>query len=358
MLPTEVIKLDSKKQLFWLCQYCGWAAYALLTELMIKLPGPEPTAIHLPHLLLDTCCGFVITLLLRALYAKARQQGTALSITLHLGGLLLASLLWTQFKWITLQWFYGSWWQTMSGFDFGTWTSASLTMLATWTAGYYGIKIYLDNAEQRHKAAEAIHLAKESQLKMLRYQLNPHFMFNSINAICTLILKNNNSHAVTMLEKLCDLLRYGLYTDPLAKITVQEEMTILQTYVDIEQCRFQSQLQVEISCQPGCEQLLIPSLLLQPLVENALKHGSQSRSAMLIKVNFSCQQQDLQIMISDNGTGFQHNAKSNGGIGMKNCQERLQLIYAGNSSFSYGNQAKGGAWICIRLPRELAEERI
>ncbi|CAM5222209.1 sensor histidine kinase [Alishewanella longhuensis] len=351
-----MIKLDSKTQLFWLCQYCGWAAYALLTELMIKLPGPEPMAIHLPHLLLDTCCGFFITLWLRYLYAKARQRSTALSITAHICYLLAASLLWTQFKWVTLQWSYGSWWQTMSWFDFGTWTSASFTMLATWTAGYYGIKIYLDNAEQRHKAAEAINLAKESQLKMLRYQLNPHFMFNSINAICTLILKQDNSHAVVMLEKLCDLLRYGLYTDPLAKITVQEEMTILQTYVDIEQCRFQNQLQVKIDCQPGCEQLLIPSLLLQPLVENALKHGTNTDSKMAVTVSFSRQQQYLQIMIRDNGSGFQHTSSSAGGIGMKNCMERLQLIYSGNSTFSYGNQPHGGAWICINLPCEHAED--
>jgi len=352
-----VLKLDSKNQLFWLCQYCGWAAYALLTELMIKIPGPEPFAIHLPHLLLDTCCGFFITLLLRRLYATARLRPTSQSVSLHIIFLLAASFLWTKFKWVTLQAFYGSWLQSMTWFDFGTWTSASLTMLATWTAGYYGIKIYLDNTEQRHKAAEAMHLAKESQLKMLRYQLNPHFMFNSINAICTLILKQDNSHAITMLEKLCDLLRYSLYTDPLAKITVQEEMTILQTYVDVEQCRFQSQLDVQITCEPGCERLLIPSLLLQPLMENALKHGVGPQNNMAIVVSFSNQNNKLQILIKDNGTGFYHANATAGGIGMKNCKDRLQLIYAGSSEFSYGNQPQGGAWICITLPRESAEEK-
>ncbi|HBN88743.1 MAG TPA: transcriptional regulator, partial [Rheinheimera sp.] len=159
-----MIKIDSKRQLFWLCQYCGWLAYALLTELMIKMPGQEPWVIHLPHLVLDTFCGFFITLWLRKLYTGFRQKTAGVSISMHIISLLVASLLWTQFKWHSLQWFYGTLWQPMTWFDFGTWTSASMTMLATWTAGYYGIKIYLDNAEQRHQAAEALHLAKESQL--------------------------------------------------------------------------------------------------------------------------------------------------------------------------------------------------
>lgn len=350
-----MIKLESKTQLFWLCQYCGWIAYALLTELMIKMPGQEPWSIHLPHLLLDTCCGFFITLLLRALYAKLRLQPAGISIGLHIICLLAASLLWTQFKWHSLQWFYGSWWQQMTWFDFGTWTSASLTMLATWTAGYYGIKIYLDNAEQKHKAAEALHLAKESQLKMLRYQLNPHFMFNSINAICTLILKQHNANAVTMLEKLCDFLRYSLYTDPLAKITVQEEIALLQTYVDIEQCRFQSKLNVAISAEPACTAALMPSLLLQPLVENALKHGIGPKSNIAIAVNFSCDDNQLHIRVSDSGSGFNLAEPASHGIGMKNCRDRLQLIYPGTSQFNLGNDENGGAWICMSIPLELSE---
>ncbi|WP_215399269.1 sensor histidine kinase [Rheinheimera oceanensis] len=350
-----MIKLESKTQLFWLCQYCGWIAYAVLTELMIKMPGQEPWSIHLPHLLLDTCCGFFITLLLRRLYAWFRLEPAGVSICLHIICLLAASLLWTQFKWHSLQWFYGNWWQQMTWFDFGTWTSASLTMLATWTAGYYGIKVYLDNAEQKHKAAEALHLAKESQLKMLRYQLNPHFMFNSINAICTLILKQHNANAVAMLEKLCDFLRYSLYTEPLAKITVQEEIAILQTYVDIEQCRFQSKLNVCINADQACRSALMPSLLLQPLVENALKHGIGQKSNIAITVNFSCDASRLHISVSDTGTGFNLSAPASGGIGMKNCQERLQLIYPGASDFNLGNDKNGGARISIAIPLETVE---
>ncbi|MFT5545596.1 sensor histidine kinase [Rheinheimera aquimaris] len=352
-----MIKIDSKRQLFWLCQYCGWLAYALLTELMIKMPGQEPWVIHLPHLVLDTFCGFFITLWLRKLYTGFRQKTAGVSISMHIISLLVASLLWTQFKWHSLQWFYGTLWQPMTWFDFGTWTSASMTMLATWTAGYYGIKIYLDNAEQRHQAAEALHLAKESQLKMLRYQLNPHFMFNSINAICTLILKQHNANAVAMLEKLCDFLRYSLYTDPLAKITVQDEIAILQTYVDIEQCRFQSELKVLITADPSCYALLMPSLLLQPLVENALKHGMGQKNSIIIAVNFTRVADKLHICVSDNGAGFEPSAQTSLGIGIKNCHERLQLIYPAASQLTLGNSENGGARVSISIPLELAENK-
>ncbi|MEN8616620.1 sensor histidine kinase [Shewanella baltica] len=350
-----MIKLESKKQLFWLSQCCGWLAYAVFTELMIKIAGQEPWGIHLPHLLLDTCCGFCITLLLRKLYAQFRLQPAGVSISLHIACVLTASLLWTLFKWHTLQWLYGTWWQPMTWFDFGTWTSASLTVLATWTAGYYGIKIYLDNAEQKHKAAEALNLAKESQLKMLRYQLNPHFMFNSINAICTLILKQHNDNAVAMLEKLCDFLRYSLYTDPLAKITVQDEIAILQTYLDIEQCRFQSGLNVQLSADTGCNTALMPSLLVQPLIENALKHGLGQKNNIAIAVNFTRDASRLHIRVSDTGSGFNLSALTPAGIGMKNCQDRLQLIYPGASHFDAGNCENGGAWVSITIPLELSE---
>ncbi|MBN7820937.1 sensor histidine kinase [Bowmanella yangjiangensis] len=322
---------------------------------MIKIPGQEPWAIHLPHLLLDTCCGFSVTLLLRKFYARFRLRKILVSAILHIICLLLASLLWTQFKWHSLQWFYGTLWQPMTWFDFGTWTSASLTMLATWTAGYYGIKMYLDNAEQRHQAAEALHLAKESQLKMLRYQLNPHFMFNSINAICTLILKQHNANAVAMLEKLCDFLRYSLYTDPLAKITVQDEIAILQTYLDIEQGRFQSELNVKITADPSCFNLLIPSLLLQPLVENALKHGIVQNSGIVIAVNFARVANQLLITVSDTGVGFDFSTLTSNGIGIKNCQDRLRLIYSDCAHLSLNNGENGGANVSIAIPLEYSE---
>ena len=351
-----VLQSLTRNQLFWLCQTSGWAVYAVLTELMIKIPSQEPWLVALPHLLLDTCFGFLLTLLLRGWYRRVSVQGARLKIQWHLLVILVSCLVWTQWKWLTLQWLYGQMWRGMTWFDFGTWNSASLTILLTWTALYYAFTATFETMEQRQKAAEAIHLAKEAQLKMLRYQLNPHFMFNSINAICTLILKQDNQHAVSMLEKLCDLLRYSLYTDPLAKVTVAEEIQILQTYFDVEQCRFRNKLNVSIVADDNVKNLLVPSLLLQPLAENALKHGMRiSQQSYAITVSFRQENGQLQIRMLDNGTGFVAQADvASTGIGLHNCEERLALIYPEQSSFSYGNRAEEGAWIQINIPKELS----
>lgn len=353
-IEVFVQKLPSRIRLFWLCQLSGWAVYALLTEIMIKLSSDEPWRIHLPHLVLDTLCGIAITLALRWLYrqASASQQYVVVK---HVVLILVAALLWTQFKWYTLQALYGSWWVPMTWFDFGTWTSASLTMLATWTGGYYGIKNYLTSVEERERADKALHLANEAQLKMLRYQLNPHFMFNSINATCTLILKNEKNHAISMLEQLCDFLRYSLYTDPLSTIRVAEEIEILKNYLDIERGRFQSRLHVNIQAEPNCQNILIPSLIVQPLVENVLKHGMIPEQPITINVDFVSHNQGLLVIVKDNGKGFPSedlvaNSQRDSGIGLSNCQQRLKLIYQGLASLETGNNAEGGAWVKIWLP--------
>jgi len=362
-----VIDNLSRNQLFWLCQVAGWAVYAVLTELMIKIPSQEPWQVNLPHLLLDTCFGFALTCLLRSGYRRLSQLPARTKIAAHLLVLLFSCLLWTQWKWLTLQWLYGQIWQPMTWFDVGTWHSASLTILLTWTALYFAFKATFETLEQRQKAAEALDLAKEAQLKMLRYQLNPHFMFNSINAICTLILRQDNQHAVSMLEKLCDLLRYSLYTDPLAKVTVAEEIDILQTYFAVEQCRFRDKLTVTVSADDEVKPLLMPSLLLQPLAENALKHGmQQSQSHYSVSVSFSRSAADLLILMLDNGCGFRPMpAGASAGIGLQNCAARLALLYPGKSLLQFGNRAElngqhgadlnghyaeQGAWISIRIP--------
>ena len=341
---------NPRSHLFWLFQCCGWIVYAMLTELMIKIPSEEPWTIHIPHLVIDTAFGFFITLFLRKAFRLFRFHGLQVKVIFHIVLLMIATVVWTQIKWVSLQWLYGNWWLTMSWFDFGTWNSASLTMLSTWTAFYYGIKIYLDNLEQTQKAAEATHLAKESQLKMLRYQLNPHFMFNSINAICTLILKKESLQAVNMLEKLCDLLRHSLYTDPLEKVAIKEEIAILKTYLDIEQCRFTDRLEVNISVDEPCNDLLIPSLLIQPLVENALKHGMRADQKMVITINVEKTKNALLIKVADTGKGFNDNKKSKRGIGLANCEQRLKLIYGNSHRIEKGNAKTGGAWLCISLP--------
>jgi two-component system, LytTR family, sensor kinase len=135
-----------------------------------------------------------------------------------------------------------------------------------------------------------------------------------------------------------------------------EEIKILQTYFDVEQSRFRNKLNVSIVADENVKNLLVPSLLLQPLAENALKHGMRmSQQSYAISVSFSQHNGQLLISMLDNGCGFtQQPEVGSTGIGLHNCDERLALIYPGQSTFSFGNRAEEGAWIQISIPKELA----
>jgi len=137
---------------------------------------------------------------------------------------------------------------------------------------------------------------------------------------------------------------------------VAEEIQILQTYFDVEQCRFRNKLDLSIVADDEVKNCLVPSLLLQPLAENALKHGMKmSQQSYAISVSFSQQNGQLLIRMLDNGSGFteQPDAAATG-IGLQNCEERLALIYPNQSAFSFGNREQEGAWIQISIPKEVA----
>lgn len=148
-------------------------------------------------------------------------------------------------------------------------------------------------------------------------------------------------------------MRYSLYTDPLKKIPVSEEAALLNTYLEIEKSRFQTALDVSITTDATCESALIPPLLIQPLVENVLKHGMLANQTMSIAVSFTAHKDGVHIHVTDNGKGFAQQYDCQRGIGLENCQQRLQLTYQNNAQLSMGNRPEGGAWVSIVLPREL-----
>ena len=145
--------------------------------------------------------------------------------------------------------------------------------MLVWSALYFGIKYYLLMQEERQRSLKAMNMAHEAQLKMLRYQLNPHFLFNTLNALSTLILDRQIEPANRMVSKLSNFLRYSLDNDPMQKISLAQEISALKLYLDIEKVRFEERLQLEIDVEDEARRALIPSLLLQPLVENAIKYA-------------------------------------------------------------------------------------
>lgn len=146
-------------------------------------------------------------------------------------------------------------------------------VVLAWVGLYLGIKYYRQFQDEARRTLAARSMAHQAQLKMLRYQLNPHFLFNTLNAISTLILDRDNATANRMVQGLSSFLRHSLDNDPMQRVTLRQELDALTLYLDIEKIRFAERLRIETDIDEDCWRALLPSLLLQPLVENAIKYA-------------------------------------------------------------------------------------
>src|SRR5256886_15443397 len=156
-------------------------------------------------------------------------------------------------------------------------TTLFRSLLLCWSALYFGIKYYESQRKQEQAMLKAVALAQEAQLKMLRYQLNPHFLFNTLNAISTLILDNQNRKANHAVTRLSEFLRYTLDQDPMKKVTLRQEIEALDLYLGTERLRFGERLRLGDPIEESALRALVPSLRLQSLLEKSLKYAVSAR---------------------------------------------------------------------------------
>lgn len=184
----------------------------------------------------------------------------------------------------------------------------------------------LSNERQLTDARAA---AQHAQLEALRYQLNPHFLFNTLNSISSLIVTRRNDDAEQMTNKLSSFLRSSLTCDPAGLVPLDEELALIEEYLDIEAVRFGQRLNVEIECCCGAGDVLIPSFLVQPLVENAIKHGvAPSREGVTVKVAANLDDGRLQITVhNDKVVGDERITAGSTGVGLQNVRRRLRAVF-------------------------------
>jgi Histidine kinase len=202
----------------------------------------------------------------------------------------------------------------------------------SWLYGWLGTTyvILQTNAAMRERdlqLAEARTLAQTAQLTALRLQLNPHFLFNTLNAISSLIVTGRNKDGEAMLAKLCVFLRTALLSDGRGETTLGEELETLQTYLEIEAIRFGDRLTVEFAAADDLLELPVPNFILQPLVENAVKHGVAPTSRpVVLRVGARRDGRDLILSVSDNG-GAARPGGPGTGVGLDNTRRRLEVLY-------------------------------
>jgi sensor histidine kinase YesM len=210
----------------------------------------------------------------------------------------------------------------------------------------------LKNAELKVKNAELNAALSASQLSALKMQLHPHFLFNTLNSISTLLHKDTRA-ADEMVARLGDFLRLTLENSGEQVVTLGQEMNFINRYLEIESIRFGDRLKLEREVEPETLQARVPNLILQPIVENAVKHGI-SRQIRPGKISIRARRcgEKLQLEVEDDGPGLQNGKSGNGGIGLANTRSRLFNLYGENQQIKIANGAAQGLIVKLEIPFE------
>ena len=349
--------VEDKQKLFWLLQISGWAGYGIANYLGALMHEKD----NIYVILFSCTSGFVLTLLLRFVLRFAWRMPLAKMVLVILSSSYITGVIWAISKKVSYWEYYKHGFRPESWVSYTGYSVGSAIIILCWSGLYFCIKYYQVLQHEKEKALKATNMAQQAQLKMLRYQLNPHFLFNTLNAISTLILLEENKTANAMVSKLSDFLRYSLDKDPIKKTTVEQEISALTLYLDIEKVRFEERLTVQIDVEPNCLNALVPSLILQPLIENSVKYAiAMLDQGGTITVKITSFGRDLLIEVSDNGPGadiIDGQLSREGGVGLANTKERLLTLYEGNHSFVVSHNEPTGLIINIRLPLEIANEQ-
>lgn len=243
------------------------------------------------------------------------------------------------------------------------WWLRDLPFAALFYALILGIGSALDYyrkfRERQLRAAQLEAQLAQAELQMLKMQLHPHFLFNTLNGITGLVRDNDNAAAVEMLVGLSDLLRQTLDSAGKQEVRLSEELEWLELYLKLQQIRFSDRLRVSINAKPDTLDAMVPNLITQPLVENAIRHGIGPR-AQPGSVSLSAERDHsrLQLMVSDDGVGLPEGwrLESSKGMGLLNTEARLRQLFGSDFVFEVRNREQGGVEVLLAIPLQLVSD--
>ena len=214
----------------------------------------------------------------------------------------------------------------------------------------HAFEYYRKFQEREWRGAELEKRLAEARLHALQMQLNPHFLFNTLHAISSLMHKDVEA-ADRMIVRLGDLLRYALESTHAQEVPLRQELDFLKRYLEIEQTRFGDRLEIRMNVDADALDALVPNLVLQPLVENAIQHGIEPHARRgEIEVAAHRDRDDLVISVADNGGGLAGNGQVHDGVGLSNTRARLQQLYGARQEMDLSNRCEGGLAVTLKLP--------
>ena len=210
--------------------------------------------------------------------------------------------------------------------------------------------------EREARLAGALVAAREAEIRALHYQVNPHFLYNALNSISTLILDGRPAEADRMVMALAAFFRANLTADPLVDVKLAEEVAQQRLYLAIEEARYPGRLKVKVDVPDGLADALAPTLILQPLVENAVKYGvARSNAPVTIEIKASAEGGRLRLTVSDDGgDGVGSSVPPKLGLGLENVRRRLDLIYGKAAELTCGPRRPNGFLASVEIPLERA----
>jgi two-component system, LytTR family, sensor kinase len=344
--------------LFWMLQSTGWLLFGLMMlgyELIWQklVPAIVDDA-------LSVTVGFVLTTGFRALYRGCRRAGLrpATMVIIAVALCLLGSP-----AWYLIQVYVGEP-LLMDSPSEPDWNMAGVVLyylfiLATWNLLYFGAQGWISLGLERRRAERAEAMAQSARLRALQSQLEPHFLFNTLNGISSLVVARQSEAAATMIGLLSDFLRLTLKAGGTPEITVQDELGFVNHYLDIQKLRFGPRLSFDVQSAPEALLAMVPTLLLQPMVENALKHGILHRAGGgRVVVDVRTDGDKLQLRVEDDGPGLSGSPMAGAGVGLSNTATRLHELYGSEATLYVGRSQLGGVVVDIKVPLLFSSARI
>lgn len=223
--------------------------------------------------------------------------------------------------------------------------------MIAWASLYVALGYAREVREAERKASRFAQAAQDAELRSLRYQVNPHFLFNTLNSLSSLVITGKPQAAEAMIQNLSNFYRTSLSSDPLEDVTLAEEVELQRLYLEIEKIRFPERLRTMINIPPELMNQYVPALILQPLVENAIKYGV-SRANRPVTVDIRAEKVDemMVIKIIDDGEPIVSGSDQGNGIGLANVRDRLEARYRSAASLEAGPKNGGGFSATLTLP--------
>jgi signal transduction histidine kinase len=357
-MVTRTASVSAREASFWPLQLAGWLAFG--AAMASSRIGRFPWSYMIASKGVMTILGIALTSwILRPLYRRTLRADPGLASLIAImavASYLVATVFTAIHGLIDIQLVRAmvdsraritNVWQIIGG------TLYHAFAFLAWSVLYVGIKHQQALYRERERAVRAESLANAARLEALRFQLNPHFLFNTLNAISTLVVEGRQAEASRMLARVGDLLRTTLARDGAADVPLAEELDLVQRYLDIEQVRLGDRLTLRVDIDPDAWHARVPSLLLQPLVENAVRHAIAPREqGGAIAISARRNNGRLCVVVEDDGPGMTAESE---GIGLANTRERLRHRYPDAHRFALTTGQLGGLRVDLELPFESSD---